>query len=129
MSVDSFDPASLSAALDPKLVERLLTYAPDSEARLDLPAEQVALFAPLVIHADWPEVAEQCSDEQLHLLARIFTVGEMQYPSWSAGDKSAVIAIVRVLKARGAFTTEDKRWIKSHTDNRFLPHGNLMHRL
>lgn len=129
MSVDSFDPASLSAALDTGLVQQLLRCGLDENDALVLPAERVAFFAPLVVHKDWPQAAEQLSDEDLHNLARIFTVGEKQFPSWSAGDKSAVISIVQVLKQRGAFTVEDKKWIKAHTDNRFLPHGNLLNRL
>ncbi len=129
MSVDSFDPASLTAALDPALLRQLLEHSLDENDAVQLSDEQVAQFAPLVVHKDWPQVAQDLSDEDLHKLAQIFTVGEMQYASWSAGDKSAVIPIVQVLKQRGAFRVEHKRWIKSHTDNRFLPHGNLLDRL
>ena len=43
--------------------------------------------------------------------------------------KSAVVKLVRVLKQRGEMTPELTSWIKANSDNRFLPHGDLMDRL
>jgi len=59
-------------------------------------------------------------------LVRFFTVAENQLPGWSAGSKSPVIALVSILKERGEFTTELRKWVKSNTDNRYLPYGSAL---
>ena len=130
MSVDTFDPGALNAPMDETTVEELCRVALEFDGeQLDLSELEIRRFAPLVTHADWAERADALSDEQLVALIRVFTVGERDHSSWLAGDKSAVIALVRALKSRGAFDTELSRWIKAHTDNKFLPHGSLMDRL
>jgi hypothetical protein len=60
---------------------------------------------------------------------KIFTLGEMTFPGWIAEDKSAVIPLVKALKATGGYDKTLTRWIKAHTSNKFLPHGNLADRL
>lgn len=128
MTVDTFDPSAFDGALDSSLVDELLALDL-SDDQLPLDAAEAARFAGLVTHSDWPDEAPRRGDAELHKLARLFTVGEMQFATWQAGDKSAVVPIVRELKSRGAFASEDKRWIKAHTENRFLPNGNVMDRL
>ena len=71
----------------------------------------------------------QLPSDSLVALIRLFTLGEGQFSAWQAGAKSAVVKLVRVLKQRGEMTPELTRWIKANTDNRFLPHGDLMDRL
>ena len=68
--------------------------------------------------------------EELDALARLFTVIE-QEPGFEAGAKSPVIALCRRLRGHldaDAFA-ELARWIRAHSDNRFLPHGSLQDRL
>ena len=68
--------------------------------------------------------------EELDALARLFTVIE-QEPGLEAGAKSPVIALCRRLRRHldaDAFA-ELIRWIRVHSDNRFLPHGSLQDRL
>ena len=68
--------------------------------------------------------------EELEALARLFTVIEQQ-PGFEAGAKSPVIALCRRLRKHldaDAFA-ELVRWIRAHSDNRFLPHGSLQDRL
>ena len=96
---------------------------------LTLTELQIKRFTPLVTQGDWTVRAQSCTDEELRGLVRIFTLGEMQFAGWKAGEKSAVIALVRELKQRGGYDKSFTQWIKSHTDNRFLPHGSLMDRL
>ena len=79
-------------------------------------------------------------------LARLLTVLEA-LPGFEAGARSPVVPIVRGLRARldahgdaegdatgdadgdrDAFA-ELVRWIRAHTENRFLPHGSLQDRL
>ena len=66
------------------------------------------------------------SDSDLEPLIRFFTVAEMQLPGWAGGNKSPVIALVKLLKKRETFTPELRRWIKANTDNRYLPHGSAL---
>ena len=65
-------------------------------------------------------------DHRLEALIRFFTLAEMQLPGWQGGNKSPVIALVRMLKKRDAFPQELRRWIKANTDNRFLPYGSAL---
>mgnify|MGYP001269294179 CR=1 FL=1 len=71
-------------------------------------------------------VAEAFDDELLVSLVRFFTLAEMQVPGWTAGKRSPVIALVKILKTRGVFDSELRRWIKTHTDNRYLPNGAVL---
>ncbi|MEX0943239.1 MAG: hypothetical protein WD002_11925 [Pseudomonadales bacterium] len=70
-------------------------------------------------------VAESLSDAEIETLIRFFTLAEMQLSGWDGGQDSPVIPLVRILKARGAFKADLRRWIKANTDNRFLPYGAL----
>ena len=62
----------------------------------------------------------------LTALIRFFTVAENQLPGWNAGSKSPVIALVSILKERDEFTAELRKWVKSNTDNRYLPYGSAL---
>jgi len=74
----------------------------------------------------WFKTAEQFSSEQLLLLVRFFTLAEMQFNGWQAAEKSPVIWITKVLRQRkNPLPQELLVWIKSHSDNQFLPNGAL----
>lgn len=73
----------------------------------------------------WQPVLEPLETGTLIALVRFFTLAEQHWTGWEAGDKNPVIWICKTLKPRGAFPDiELTRWIKAHTDNRFLPYGN-----
>ena len=137
MAVDTFDPQqfdpSLSkSSLNTALVDRAVSCAlaqPSAGAELSLTSEEVFALAPLVVHAGWLDAGQELTSDSLVALIRLFTLGEGQCSTWQAGAKSAVVKLVRVLKQRGEMTPELTRWIKANTDNRFLPHGDLMDRL
>jgi hypothetical protein len=59
-------------------------------------------------------------------LVRLFTLLEEQVSGWEAGDKSPVISLVKVLKKRGDFEADLRKWIKSNSKNRYLPYGSAM---
>jgi len=130
MAVETFDPGAMGNAMDEAALRDLCAYAAGFEGETVVLSElEVARFAPLAAHQDWAQRVLRCSDDELLGLLRVFTLGEMQYASWAAGDKSPVVPIVKALKARGAYQPELTRWIKSHTTNKYLPHGSLMDRL
>lgn len=137
MAVDTFDPqqfdpSSPKSQLDDALVARAVTCAlaqPSAETELSLTPEDVRVLAPVAAHPDWFDAGQALGSDSLVALIRLFTLGEGQFSAWQAGAKSAVVALVRVLKQRGEMTPELTMWIKANTDNRFLPHGDLMDRL
>ena len=137
MAVDTFDPqqfdpSSSKSSLDTALVDRVVSCAlaqPSAGTELSLTSEEVFALAPLVVHAGWLDAGQELTSDSLVALIRLFTLGEGQFSTWQAGAKSAVVKLVRVLKQRGEMTPELTRWIKANTDNRFLPHGDLMDRL
>ena len=136
MSVNSFDPqqfdpSQASAELGNAPVAQAISaaHAQDHGGQLRLTADEVAALAPAITHAGWSAAAQNVSTQDVVALIRLFTWGEGQFSSWQAGAKSAVIKLVRVMKARKEMTPELTAWIKANTDNRFLPHGDLMDRL
>ncbi|MBL4680554.1 MAG: hypothetical protein JKY88_07510 [Pseudomonadales bacterium] len=74
---------------------------------------------------DWACLSDY-EDDELELLARFFTLAEMQLTGWDGGNLSPVIYIVKVLKKRKAFGGELRKWIKASTDNRYLPNGAIL---
>jgi hypothetical protein len=75
----------------------------------------------------WQPFLQPLETDTLLVLARFFTIAEQQLPHWHGGDKSPVIWIARTLKKRSEpLSREMVLWIKSHTDNRFLPNGPIL---
>ena len=65
-------------------------------------------------------------DDVIIDLIQFFTLAEMAYPEWGAGEKSPVIYLVKILKSRGVFCVELRKWIKNNSDNRYLPYGSVL---
>lgn len=135
MSVGVWDPsAPASGAIDLAL---LRSVAEALDEGLDEGLEEVSggLLASLGLEtsqwlmqcesADWA-VAEALDTALLEALIRFFTLVERDISGWEAGSKSPVIALVKIVKAREAFTGDLRRWIKAHTDNRYLPYGSAL---
>jgi hypothetical protein len=74
---------------------------------------------------DW-QVAEALETEEIECLIRFFTRAEMEFSGWDAGKTSPVIYLAKILKKRGEFDPDLKKWIKANTDNRFLPNGAVV---
>lgn len=73
----------------------------------------------------WNQLSDQLSSADLLSLIRFFTLAE-QLPGWQAGDSSPVIWLTKLLKQRGEKLDKDLLlWIRSNSDNRFLPYGSL----
>ncbi|MEE2783029.1 MAG: hypothetical protein VYE04_06705 [Pseudomonadota bacterium] len=127
MSIGIFDPGATEGALDTELVQVLLRQFADT-----LPnraSDDVERFSVLARHPGWPDVVEGFATPELIRLVKIFTLLERGHLAFSAGADSPVITMVRALKSKGAWDRALSQWVKSNTDNKFLPHGNLMERL
>ena len=130
MTVNTFDPSTLNAPADESPLAQLCAMGAAFTADvLTLSEQQVERFAPLATIVDWAERAEALSDAEITGLIRIFTLGEMAYSNWAAGEKSPVVPLVKALKSRGSYDSALTSWIKAHTTNKFLPHGSLLDRL
>lgn len=127
MPVGTFDPNELRNQFDPGLARELIDLF-DGEA-ITLGKAGELRYAILARNEGWSDGVAQFLDQELVSLAKIFTLLEHQYATFAAGSESPVIPIVSTLKERGAWDKDLTRWVKAHTDNRFLPHGSLMDRL
>jgi hypothetical protein len=132
MAVDSWDPTAPAAptALD---LSRLCRAGDAlTTENFGLSTHEIARLAAFARHqggVDWAALGEQCSDEEVLALIRLFTLAESAFGAWEAGAQSPVIPLVALLKRRGSYPESLTRWIKANSDNRFLPHGSLMDRL
>ncbi len=113
-----------------KLLERFISLGsepeiPDLASRLT-PAEISEGAVLMTIgRSNWDTLRERDTD-CLTSLIRFFTLAETQLPGWQAGNKSPVIPLVGMLKERHEFSAELRKWIKSNTDNRYLPYGSVL---
>ncbi|GGX64361.1 hypothetical protein [Saccharospirillum salsuginis] len=94
------------------------------------PSNPVDALEPLQVwmrqsRSAWAPLLEPLPTEQLVRLVRFFTLAEHHWAGWEGQDKNPVVWICKELKTRDAFPdAELTQWIKSHTENRFLPYGN-----
>lgn len=134
MSIGSWDPSLTPAQhseVDAQLLARFVNLA--NEQRLDqldqaLSDTEQQQYAPIMQlpFEQWQQATETLDNQSLLALIRFFTKAE-GLPGWEAGNKSPVIAITKILKSRGVALEKDLLlWIKSHSNNRFLPNGSLL---
>jgi len=130
MSVGLWDPGSEKKSetkVEKEVIDSFLTLSTKENISLqDL--EKVGLNSQQAVmrlgHQAW-QLAEDRSVAELDHLIRIFTLIEA-IPGWDAGAKSPVIAFVKILKSKGQFKPDLRKWIKSNTDNRYLPYGSAL---
>ncbi|TGG93955.1 hypothetical protein E4656_07145 [Natronospirillum operosum] len=72
----------------------------------------------------WAALLDSLSTDQLVGLMRLCTLAEQHLAGCAAGEQSVVIhAFRRYRQQLGRPDPELTRWIRSHSDNRFLPYG------
>lgn len=124
MSIGAWQPSPTPlASLSEEQVQQLLSLI---ESDQSIP-EALEWIEPLA-HADtqaWLVASEQLSDEALVALIRFFTEQEKEQ-NWSLGERSPVIPLFKTLKRSKGVDRALVQWIKSHSDNRFLPFGPLL---
>ena len=131
MSIEVWDPAGpeKGRSIDMGLLEKFLEVARGAESVSGELLKSAGLDSgEWIMNQDasaW-QSAEDLSTDDLVSLVRFFTLVEARVSGWEAGRKSPVIPLVRLLKARDAFTPELRKWIKSNTDNRYLPYGSAL---
>jgi hypothetical protein len=132
MSIGTWEPGSkksVDIVEHEKLMELLSCFQSADPEKLSesMSATQVQTNAGLMSLSE--ESWQSCdlfADEELEPLVRFFTLAEMQLPGWDSGAKSPVIYLVKVMKKRGSFTPEFRKWIKKNSDNRYIPNGSVL---
>lgn len=133
MSVGNWNPDNQQTdrTIDPAWLARCVTLSGDSElANLPEPFtdQETQYYSALMRQPTevWMAAVDDLENDELIALIRFFTVAEKRISGWEAGASSPAIWINRVLKRRGErLSTEQLRWIREHTDNRFIPNGGL----
>lgn len=133
MSVGNWNPDNQQTdrTIDPAWLARCVTLSGDSElAKLPEPFtdQETQYYSALMRQPAevWMAAVDDLENDELVALIRFFTVAEKRISGWEAGASSPAIWINRVLKRRGGrLSTEQLRWIREHTDNRFIPNGGL----
>ena len=128
MTLGVWKPASeqlLSMAALTILLEQLPTSELQSLEGLTAEGFEVARGWIKLPAQSWA-LAETLSSEHIRQLIRFFTLAEYHWANWEAGKLSPVIPLVAQLKQRDAFDAAFRRWIKTNTDNRYLPNGAIL---
>lgn len=128
----TFDPAP---ATPPDLervraiVELVGDHGDAAPGRLDADDRRALAALATTPEALWRPLMPELGDDDLDALIRFLTLAEAALPGWEAGEASAVIPLFGELRRRGVDVAGLRRWIRAHSDNRFLPHGSLQQRL
>jgi len=133
MSVGSWDPQNKEQNLpDARVLARVLAASGEAaENKFGLSDEEIEKYAALmqVSLASWRPILGDLSHADLVRLIKFFTLAEQHLKGWSAGAHSPVIAIAKILREQSAYPEDLTAWIRTNSNNRFLPHGSLMDRL
>ncbi len=126
-STGTWEPDQEEIRPDPSRVSSWLTRDWQTDADLtqldDLDRASLQRWIDLP-EARWADVLDTLDEESLARLMRLCTLAEQHLPGCAAGDQSVVIhAFRRYRQLRAGPDPDLTRWIKAHTDNRFLPYG------
>ena len=126
--IGSWDP-------DPKLSEQhrdILDRAADAidQQGLGMTTETQQMLSSVIQASPqiWLDFVEQETTIRIIGWIKVLTLIE-EVLGVEVGAKSPVITLVRLLKKRNAYPNYLTEWIKSHSNNRFLPYGSLADRL
>jgi len=132
MSVGVWKPGggAESRVVNPALLDRFLRLANGLSGAVDAGMLDAAELA----NENWVmkagptawEAARALDSDMAISLVRLFTLVEEQVSGWEAGNKSPVISLAKILKERGDLEADLRKWIKSNTKNRYLPHGSAL---
>ena len=131
MSVSSWEPSQQTVKLTQEQLQQLLALSTEQIEAIDLHVDtRLEDSIRGVMQQDlffWQQQLIDLSNQELCKLMQVFTTCEQLLDDCHAGDRSPVIYIGKILKAHKAFPDQNfVRWIKQHSDNRFLPHGPLL---
>lgn len=130
MTVESWDPSATSLTSRHRVILNHAASQLESET-LQLTEDEQALLRPtMVVEAGvWLTFVAEESNASVEAWIKVLTLVERDFNGFEAGNRSPVLTLINVLKSRDALPDDLFTWIKSHTQNRFLPYGSLADRL
>ena len=137
MSIEQWEPSSGSESnknLDPSFILSFLIQLENKSAEeikaytKGLSEEKLLTFTSF-IKADevfWLESFTSLSEQELKSLIFFFSIAESCHTALEAGNESAVIALNKLLKQqKNKLSKEELLWIRSNSNNRFIPNGSV----
>jgi hypothetical protein len=134
MSIGSWDPSADAAAhtiaIDTATLQRFIELSKTAQleqlADTFSGSESQELAGLMQLDpGPWLSVADTLAEDDILHLIRFFALAE-NLPGWEAGQKSPVIPLAKTLRKKGArLDKELLRWLRSVSDNRYLPYGPL----
>ena len=130
VTVESWDPSATSLTSSHRVILNHAALHLETGA-LQLTDDEQALLRPamLIDSEAWKSFVSTESDESVVAWIKVLTLIERDLVGFEAGSRTPVLTLIRVLKSRDALPDDLFTWIKSHTQNRFLPYGSLTDRL
>ncbi|MFT5592541.1 MAG: hypothetical protein ACI8SR_000900 [Oceanicoccus sp.] len=126
MSVDSWQPITPANQINDELLSRLLALSAGQPLECDLTSDLDWIQPLAQVDAKiWQQVAPKLSFDEIKQLIGLFTQAEQQ-GDWSLGEKSSVIPLFKILRKEQGVDRELVKWVKAHSDNKFLPFGPLL---
>ncbi|MGR6873015.1 hypothetical protein ACU6U9_12065 [Pseudomonas sp. HK3] len=126
MSVDSWQPVSTPNQISDEQLARLLSLSLGQPQDHDLTSDLDWIQPLAQVDAKiWQQITSKLSPEQIKQLIGLFTLAEQQ-GEWSLGEKSSVIPLFKILRKEQGVDRELVKWVKAHSDNKFLPFGPLL---
>lgn len=126
MTVDSWQPTPTPQAISAEDLKRLLICASDFQIHKNFTPEfdWIQPFAQ-VDASIWQNAVENLNDEQLIEVIKLLTSLETS-KNWDLAEKSPVIAVFKAYKKKSGVNRELVKWVKTHSDNQYLPFGPLL---
>ena len=130
MTVESWDPSTTSlTSRHREILNHAATHLDEEPIQLK-DEEQAQLRLVMLVDSEaWLSFVELESDSAIETWIKVLTLVERDLNGFEAGARSPVLTLIKVLKSRDALPDDLFMWIKSHTQNRFLPYGSLADRL
>ena len=126
MTVDSWQPAPVPTKIESNDLEKLLAAASDFKSNENFTPD-LDWIQPLAMadHVIWQDTVQSLNDEDLIALIKLLTVTEAK-SNWDLGEKSPVIPVFKTYKKKSGVNRELVKWVKEHSDNKYLPFGPLI---
>lgn len=128
--VDTWQPTSGMDSLSTEKLVQLATLVTDKDNIKDdlkqIKESDINLIANCINtpQSTWLLAIAPLSTAQILNLCIVFTVGEMEFTHWAFTSKNPTIYFIRHLKSQNISIEKDFiRWLKKHTDNRYIPYG------
>ncbi|MCY4094113.1 MAG: hypothetical protein OXG05_03185 [Gammaproteobacteria bacterium] len=130
MTVESWDPSATTLTSSHRAILNHAASQLETDV-FSLTDDEQALLRP-TMHVDsdaWWSFSATESDATIEAWIKVLTLVERDFNGFEAGSRSPVLTLIKVLRTRNALSGNLFVWIKSHTENRFLPYGSLSDRL